>query len=87
MACLGVYCHAVMHKGAEVGSARIYTHLGDPLYFMCGTPFEQVLLFVKLDQLADDAAGVPLQQVKTIRYTNKCSSQSWSRCLLVYIAC
>jgi len=39
-ACSGIHLSTFMHH-----CMTVYTHLGDPLYFMCGAPFDQVLLF------------------------------------------
>lgn len=63
-ACSGTHLSTLMHH-----CMTVYTHLGDPLYFMCGTPFEQVLLFEKPDHLADYAASQDYQVHKQVLFS------------------
>ncbi|KAL0040653.1 hypothetical protein WJX79_000674 [Trebouxia sp. C0005] len=55
-ACSKTHLSTFMHH-----CMTVYTHLGDPLYFMCGAPFEQLLLFEKPEDLADYAASQEYQ--------------------------
>ncbi|DBA83171.1 TPA: hypothetical protein ACH3X2_006692 [Trebouxia sp. C0005] len=57
-ACSKTHLSTFMHH-----CMTVYTHLGDPLYFMCGAPFEQLLLFEKPEDLADYAASQEYQDL------------------------
>ena len=47
----------------------VYTHQGNPLYFMCGPPFDQLLLFEVPEQLADYAASQEYQVHKQMPFS------------------
>jgi len=47
----------------------VYTHLGDPLYFVCGAPFEQILFFEKPEHLVDYAASQDYQVHKQVLFS------------------